>query len=88
MFLALGDFCRGKISQPIIPGMQTGLAARDRENLIAPGVEFVRQFPQLDRAGSAGVGQGRGWFRDQGLVRKVRRAPLDFLRGRDCDKTR
>jgi hypothetical protein len=51
---ALRDFGRRIIRQPIVPGVQTGLAASDREFLVSPGIEFIRQLVQGGGFGRTG----------------------------------
>src|SRR6266516_6969779 len=78
MLLALCDFGRRIIGQPIVPGMQSGVTAADRIILIPPGVVIVRHLVQRrDRRIHAlslkGVGADAwGGFRDQRLVRNIR----------------
>src|SRR6266700_2753585 len=78
MLLALCDFGRRIIGQPIVPGMQSGVTAADRIILIPPDVVIVRYLVQRrDRRVHAlslkGVGaDARCGFRDQRLVRNIR----------------
>src|SRR4030095_7443582 len=46
MLLTLCDFCRRIIGQPIIPGVQSGIAASDWIVLVSPGVIVVGHFVQ------------------------------------------
>ena len=64
---ALRDFRGGIITQLVVPGVQTGLAAAHRIVFISPGVIIVRQFVQLRR------------LRTQTLVRNRARADARFF---------
>src|SRR4029453_8609498 len=46
VLLALCDFCRRIIGQPIIPSVQSGVAAPDWIILVSPGVVVLRHFVQ------------------------------------------
>src|SRR5437762_180130 len=77
MLLALCDFGRRIIGQPIVPGMQSGVTAADRIILIPPGVVIVRHLVQCrDRRIHAlspkSIGAyARGGFCDERLVRNI-----------------
>jgi hypothetical protein len=94
MLRALRNFGRRIIGQPIVPRMQSGVAAADRIILIAPGVVIVRQFVQRrDPRIRILIFKGlfvyrRRRFRDQRLIRNVRGSLNGRLRinAAECEK--
>ena len=78
MLCALRRFGRRIIGQPIVPRMQSGVAAADRIILIAPGIVILRQFVlRRDRRIRVLIFKGffvyrRRRFRDQRLIRNIR----------------
>src|SRR6266566_3139135 len=77
MLRTVDDFCGRIVGQPIVPSVQSGVAAADRIILIAPGVVAIRQLVQC-RDGRAHIlifkslfVYCRRRFRDQRLVRDI-----------------
>ena len=94
MLRALRSLRRRIIGQPIVPRMQSGIAATDRIILIAPGVVVVRHFVQRRDCGiRILIFKGifvyrRRRFRDQRLIRNIRGSLNGRLRidAAECEK--
>ena len=92
---ALCDFGRRIIGKPVVPGMQSGVAAADRIVFISPGVIIVRHFVQCrGRRAHALIFKrlriyGRCRLGDQRFIGNVRvssRGRLRMGRARSNDK--
>ena len=84
---AVGDRGRRVIGEPVVPGVEPGVAASHGILLVAPVVEIVRRLVKRGRfpAGPFSVkSSGSGFLRDERFVRNIRHV-LRLGKLRQCE---